>query len=56
MTKEYLGLDERIRKCQIEESFENCATRQYIDTIMRKCKCVPYALNGILGFDLVSTI
>ena len=44
-TDEYLGLDERTRKCQDKEPFENCTTRQYLDRVQNVCNCVPYALR-----------
>ena len=46
-TAEYLGLGEDIRKCQNREPFEECTTRNYIDSTVRKCNCVPYALKGL---------
>ena len=49
VTEEYLGLDENIRKCQNRESFEECTTNNYIDTVLKKCKCVPYSLKGFLS-------
>ena len=39
VTESYLGLD--VRDCQIEESFYNCTTRQYIGDVMDKCGCLP---------------
>ena len=46
VTDDFLGLDESARKCQNREAFENCTTRQYLETVKRQCNCVPYALNA----------
>ena len=45
VTNDYLGLDEDVRKCQNIEPFENCTTRQYLDSVLEQCKCVPFALR-----------
>ena len=41
VTESYLGLDENIRKCQNEEPFDNCTTRQYRNTFLGDCGCLP---------------
>ena len=41
----YMELDEDVRGCQNEEPFDNCTTRQYIDSILKTCGCVPYSIN-----------
>ena len=41
----YLELDEDVRGCQNEEPFDNCTTRQYIDSLLKTCGCVPYSIN-----------
>merc|ERR1712079_424033 len=38
-TDSFLGMDQDIRNCQTKESFDKCATRQYIDSILKECKC-----------------
>ena len=50
VTDSYLGLDLDIRKCQNEEPFDNCTTRQYINTIIQECGCLP--LNMILSNEV----
>ena len=45
VTEDYLGLDESVRKCQNREPFENCTTRQYLDSVKSLCNCVPFALR-----------
>ena len=41
VTESYLALDKDIRGCQNEEPFDNCTTRQFIDTFLDKCGCLP---------------
>ena len=41
VTKSYLGLDKDIRGCQHDEPYVNCTTREYIDTILKECGCLP---------------
>ena len=45
VTESYLGLDQDVRECQIEESLYNCTTRQYLDTLMEKCGCLPITIR-----------
>ena len=45
VTEDYLGLEEETRKCQNQESFEECTTREYIEMVTKDCNCVPYGLN-----------
>ena len=37
----YLGMEQYIKACQNEEELEDCTTRQYIDTFLKKCGCLP---------------
>ena len=41
VTDSYLGLDKTDRNCQNEESYYNCTTQIYMDTVLQKCKCLP---------------
>ena len=41
VTDDFLGLDEGDRKCQNEEPLMNCTTRQYHDTLLGECGCLP---------------
>ena len=45
VTESYLGLDANTKGCQNEEPLHNCTTRQYIDTIIGKCGCLPVNLR-----------
>ena len=41
VTESYLGLDQEERGCQNEETLDNCTSRQYHNTILEKCGCLP---------------
>ena len=45
VTESYLGLDSDTKGCQNEEPLHNCTTRQYINTILRECGCLPLNLR-----------
>ena len=46
VTDSFLDFDLEVRGCQNEESVQNCTTRQYINTIVEKCNCIPLNLNN----------
>ena len=41
VTDSYLGLDPDVKHCQNEEPIHNCTTRQYRDTVLAECECLP---------------
>ena len=41
VSESYLELDPKTIKCQKKEPFYNCTTRQYLNTFMRDCGCLP---------------
>ena len=45
VTESYLTLEEDIRKCNKEETFDDCANHLYIDTFIKKCNCLPLRLQ-----------
>ena len=45
VTQSFLGLDENFRGCQDKETFVDCTTRQYIDTLIKTCNCLPFNLR-----------
>ena len=45
VTDSYLGLDQEERGCQNEEPYDNCTTRQYHNTILEKCECLPFNMR-----------
>ena len=55
VTDSYLGLDQEVRKCQNDEPLKNCTTRQYLDTLLRECGCLPITLRLFHKVHLYST-
>ena len=45
VTKDFLGLDRSVIKCQNVESIEECRTRKYIDALMTHCRCLPFSIR-----------
>ena len=45
VTDSYLGLDEKVKKCQKEEPLQNCTTRRCRDTLLGQCGCLPFHMN-----------
>ena len=41
VTESFFGLDANVKKCQNVESIYSCTTRQYINTILEQCGCLP---------------
>ena len=41
VTESFLGLDQDVRQCQHKEPLNNCTTRQYLDTFLGECGCLP---------------
>ena len=46
VTDSYLGLDQEERGCQNEEAIDNCTSRQYHNTILGKCRCLPLNMRA----------
>ena len=44
VTDSFLGLDMEDRKCQNDEPVQNCTTRNYINSVLNKCDCLPLTL------------
>ena len=44
VTEDFLTLDEKIRNCQISETFLNCKTRKFMDRLRNQCDCLPFNL------------
>ena len=51
VTQSYLGLDKNTKKCQNAMSFDNCTTNYYLDTIRKKCQCLPFTINSLKEVD-----
>ena len=45
VTEDFLGLSDNVKKCQSEETFKECSTRQYLHAVESQCNCIPYALK-----------
>ena len=55
VTDSFLGLDMEDRGCQNDEPVQNCTTRQYIETVLDKCNCVPLNLrlkNNVKNYSI----
>ena len=44
VTDSYLGLDQHIKECQNEEAFYACTTRNFKESALEKCGCLPLSL------------
>ena len=53
VTDSFLGLDSDVKGCNMEETFENCTTKIYIETVKQKCGCLPF---NIYLSDKVQTL
>ena len=42
VTDSFLGLDSDVKGCNMEETFENCTTKIYVETVKQKCGCLPF--------------
>ena len=45
VTESFMGFDTEVIKCQNEETYDDCTTRQYLDHIREVCGCLPLALK-----------
>ena len=58
VTDSFLSLDKDIRGCQ-EDSFNDCITRKYKNTLSHKCQCLPFQMKlteQVTDFFLFSVI
>ena len=46
VTKDFLGLGERITNCQTEESRADCLSRKYRAKVQNTCRCAPFSLRS----------
>ena len=47
VTEDFLGLSKTIRRCQYDESFDECITRKYVDELKQTCKCLPFPIREV---------
>ena len=43
-TESFYSLDENTRRCKREEPYEHCTTRQYLNTVIEQCQCLPLSI------------
>ena len=44
-TESFLGLSKEERGCQDEESYANCTTKHYTETLKKRCGCLPLSIS-----------
>ena len=50
-TKDFLTLDKYVIGCQNVESINECRSREYVDTLLKMCGCLPF---GLIDLDQVT--
>ena len=40
-------MDQHVKKCQTEESLEDCTTEVYQKKLRDQCQCVPFGLKNL---------
>ena len=45
VTSEFLGMNQDDKACQNQEPQLNCTTRFYKDSLLEKCKCLPFNIR-----------
>ena len=45
VTDAYLGLKQDLIRCQNDVTLTECATNNYIEILLRNCKCLPFNIN-----------
>ena len=45
VTDSYLAFDQNFRQCQNEESLSMCKTEYYLNTLLKKCGCLPFHIR-----------
>ena len=44
-TESFLSMERDVSKCQDDETFDECATKKYINDLKDKCNCLPLSLR-----------
>ena len=47
VTDDFLTLDRSTIGCQNDESIDDCKTKEYIDSLIKQCKCLPYSMIDV---------
>ena len=47
LTESYHELEQNVKGCEdkIDEPFDNCTTKNYINTLMEECRCLPFHIR-----------
>ena len=45
-TKSFMNFPETVRKCQVE-TYEECQTRNFLDSVVKQCGCLPWTLSTV---------
>ena len=45
VTEQFSSLDEKVKNCQNQETFLECRTKQYLDSISKRCNCFPFNIK-----------
>ena len=54
VTESFLDLDKDVIKCQNKESFDQCKTRTYINSLNNQCGCLPFAVSNKVIIYVIS--
>ena len=52
-TEDFLGLDEKTKQCQSEETLEDCRMEKYLKDGLNKCKCTPYGIRNYSNVEVI---
>ena len=47
VTDEFLTLDRATIGCQNTKSIQDCKTKEYIDSLINQCECLPYPIIDV---------
>ena len=45
VTDSYLGMDQSIKGCQVEQSLHDCKTSYYKEKVFDQCGCLPFNIR-----------
>ena len=45
VTESFIGLNQKTRNCQNDETYSDCKTRHYIKNMRQQCGCLPLSLR-----------
>ena len=53
VTEDFLSLKKDVRDCQNDESYDDCKTKEYMDTLWKTCKCLPFNIRQSNNVQLI---